>query len=148
MKAATLPRVTIYNLASLDGRVDRVADSPEAMLLYYELSYHWKADAILAGSETIFVLGGHEEEEMAKEEPPPPRKEPPPGTEGLIYEPRPLLVVPDSRGRIHNWRLLQQEPWWRRSWSSALRRRHHPTGLLGNRHPAYYFLWEGQVARP
>ncbi len=114
MKAATLPRVTIYNLVSLDGRVDRVADSPEAMLLYYELSYRWKVDAILAGSETIFVLGGHEVEEMATEEPDPPRKAPPPGTEGLIYEPRPLLVVPDSRGRIHNWRLLQQEPWWRK----------------------------------
>ena len=146
MKAATLPRVTIYNLASLDGRVDRVADSPEAMLLYYELSYHWKADAILAGSETIFVLGGHEEEEMAKEEPPPPRKEPPPGTEGLIYEPRPLLVVPDSRGRIHNWRLLQQEPWWRKI--VVLCSKATPPSYLdylGKRHLEYLIVGEDHV---
>jgi len=114
VKATTLPKVVIYNLASLDGRIDRVAELQEAIFLYYELSYHWKVDAVLAGSDTIFALGGHEAEETAAEEPEPPKKLPPPGTEDLIYEPRTLLVVPDSRGRIHNWRHLQQEPWWRK----------------------------------
>ncbi|MGD8793152.1 MAG: dihydrofolate reductase family protein, partial [Anaerolineae bacterium] len=26
---------------------------------------------------------------------------------------RTLLVVPDSRGRIHNWPQIRREPWWR-----------------------------------
>ena len=109
-----LPKVTIYNLVSLDGRIDRFTEKDAEVGLYYQLSGRWKADATLAGSETIFLLGGHEAEEEAVEEPDPPKKLPPPGTEDLIYEPRPLLVVPDSRGRIHNWRVLQQEPWWRK----------------------------------
>lgn len=43
----------------------------------------------------------------------PEQNPPPPGTEGLMYEPRPLLVIVDSSGRVHNYRMLQKEPWWR-----------------------------------
>jgi 2,5-diamino-6-(ribosylamino)-4(3H)-pyrimidinone 5'-phosphate reductase len=146
VKATTLPKVAIYNLSSLDGRLDRVSDSPDAMFLYYELSYSWKADAILMGSETIIVLGGHEPEEAAVEAPDPPQKLPPPGTEDLIYEPRPLLVVPDSRGRIHNWRLLQQEPWWRKI--VVLCSEATPTSYLdylGKRHLEYIIVGDDHV---
>ncbi len=141
-----LPRVTIYNLVSLDGRIDRVAESHEAMFLYYEFSYRWKVDAVLAGSNTIFVLGEHEPEETAVEAPDPPQKLPPPGTENLIYEPRPLLVVPDSRGRIHNWRLLQQEPWWRKI--VVLCSKATPASYLdylGKRHIEYIIVGDDHV---
>jgi 2,5-diamino-6-(ribosylamino)-4(3H)-pyrimidinone 5'-phosphate reductase len=33
------------------------------------------------------------------------------GFEDLVYEPRPLLVVPDSRGRVRNWIHALAQPW-------------------------------------
>jgi len=34
------------------------------------------------------------------------------GFEDLVYEPRPLLVVPDSRGRVRNWVHALAQPWY------------------------------------
>jgi hypothetical protein len=34
------------------------------------------------------------------------------GFEDLVYEPRPLLVVPDSRGRVRNWVHALARPWY------------------------------------
>src|SRR5215203_4219188 len=34
------------------------------------------------------------------------------GFEDLVYEPRPLLVVPDSRGRVRNWIHALAQPWY------------------------------------
>ncbi len=108
-----IPKISMYNIASLDGRIDWVLDTLESMFTYYELAFHWKVDAILMGSNTVMAFGEHESEEEAVEMPKPTQNNPPAGTENLIYEPKPLLVIADSKGQVHNLRLLQKEPWWR-----------------------------------
>lgn len=108
------PEVTLHNTVSADGRIRWVGSSAEALGIHYALAARLEAEGILMGTETAFLLGGHEtEEEGTRESPRPEAHRPPPGTEGLLREPRPLLVVPDRRGRLRNWRLLQREPWWR-----------------------------------
>lgn len=96
-----LPRVILHNQVSLDGRIDWF--TPD-MGLYYELAARWKVDAHLAGSDTIF----NPEEEMLPEDEEafqPPQKD--------ADDPRPLLVVPDSRGRVRNWHELRKWEYWR-----------------------------------
>ena len=96
-----LPRVIVYNEVSVDGRIDWFGPDVGQ---YYELASHWKVDAILAGSNTVF----NPEEEVPQEDEEalePPKRDP--------DDPRPLLVVPDSRGRLRNWHILRKEPWWR-----------------------------------
>ncbi len=96
-----LPRVIIHNAVSLDGRMDWF--TPDVGL-YYELAARWKADAMLAGSET--VLTSAEQSQATDEE------------EYEVPEKRkdarlPWLVVPDSRGRVRSWSRLRREPYWR-----------------------------------
>ena len=96
-----LPRVILHNEVSLDGRIDWFAVDVGQ---YYTLASRWKVDAILAGSNTVF----DPEEEVPEEDEEalkPPERHP--------DDPRPLLVVPDSRGRLRNWHLLRKEPHWR-----------------------------------
>jgi 2,5-diamino-6-(ribosylamino)-4(3H)-pyrimidinone 5'-phosphate reductase len=96
-----LPHVIIHNGVSVDGRIDWF--TPD-IGLYYELASRWNVDAHLAGSTTIFTA----EEEIPNEDEAvfkPPQKDP--------SDPRPLLVVPDSRGRVRNWHVLRQMPYWR-----------------------------------
>ncbi|KUG19762.1 5-amino-6-(5-phosphoribosylamino)uracil reductase [hydrocarbon metagenome] len=96
-----LPYVIMYNAISLDGRI--IGFTPD-IALYYELASRWQIDAVLAGSETILAAA----EEMpgdSGEEGEPPVAAP--------DDPRPLLVVPDSRGRVRNWDLWRRMPFWR-----------------------------------
>ncbi len=107
------PEVTLHNTVSADGRIQWVGTSLEALGTHYALAARLEAEAILMGTETALLLGGHESAAEAARPLPRPKTRPlPPGTEPLVREPRPLLVVPDRRGRLRNWRLLQQEPWW------------------------------------
>ncbi len=108
-----LPKITLYNLASLDGRIDWIIETPEMLFRYYKRAFHWKVDAILIGSNTLTALGEDDPDDLIESQKKPAQNPPPPGTEDLIYEPRPLLVVVDSGGRVHNYRMLQKEPWWR-----------------------------------
>lgn len=108
-----LPKISLYNLASLDGRIDWIINTPETMFRYYKLAFHWRTDAILVGSNTLTALGEDESEKDAVYMEKPEQNPPPPGTGDLMYEPRPLLVIVDSNGRVHNYRMLQKEPWWR-----------------------------------
>ena len=96
-----LPRVILHNAISLDGRIDGF---PIDLQQYYELTATWKEDATLAGSETFL--------KAATEAPPedesafiPPRSDP--------KDKRPILVIPDSRGRIRTWHYLRSLPYWR-----------------------------------
>ena len=96
-----LPRVILHNQVSVDGRIDWFPPDPG---LYYELAGRWKVDAHLAGSDTIFN----------------PEEEVPPGDDSALQppeekpdDPRPLLVVPDSRGRVRNWHALRKWGYWR-----------------------------------
>ena len=96
-----LPHVILHNMVSVDGRIDRF---PPDMGLYYELAARWKVDAHLAGSDTIF---NPEEEILAEDEEA--FQEPQIDAD----DPRPLLVVPDSRGQVRNWHVLRKWEYWR-----------------------------------
>jgi 2,5-diamino-6-(ribosylamino)-4(3H)-pyrimidinone 5'-phosphate reductase len=97
-----LPKVILHNALSVDGRFDWI--EPD-LGVFYTIAAAFKEDATLAGSETMLTAYPVERAESGEEE----------------LEPRgieaskdlPLLVVPDSRGRLRFWRKLLREPFWR-----------------------------------
>ncbi|OPY52602.1 MAG: 2,5-diamino-6-ribosylamino-4(3H)-pyrimidinone 5'-phosphate reductase [Methanosaeta sp. PtaU1.Bin112] len=96
-----LPRVILHNAVSLDGRIDGF---PIDLQQYYELVSTWKEDATLAGSDTFLKA----------------ESEAPPEDDSSLLPPRidpddrrPILAVPDSRGRIRSWHYLKSLPYWR-----------------------------------
>lgn len=98
-----LPKVIIYNAVSLDGRINGFNADTE---LYYQLASKWEVDAILMGSNT--VLNGFNAKHGELRE------------EGNFKAPevvendlRPLLVVPDSGGRIRIWSGVFEMPFIR-----------------------------------
>ncbi|GAI96418.1 unnamed protein product [marine sediment metagenome] len=96
-----MPQVILHNAVSLDGRIDWITLDTG---VFYGLASRWKEDATLAGSDTI--LNSPEdvppEDDRAFE---PPQRDP--------GDTRPLLVIPDSRGRVRSWHFLRQQPYWR-----------------------------------
>lgn len=96
-----LPYIILHVAMSVDGRIDWF--TPDVGL-FYELASRWNEDATLAGSNTVFNQG----EEI-----------PPEGGEALSPpeknpdDQRPLLVVPDSKGKMRNWHVLRQSGYWR-----------------------------------
>jgi 2,5-diamino-6-(ribosylamino)-4(3H)-pyrimidinone 5'-phosphate reductase len=98
-----LPRVILYNGVSLDGRMGWGMGD---IGLYYELAARWEADAMLSGSNTL--LAAYQAEEAPEEDGE--AYEPP---ERVPDDPRPLLVVVDSRGRFRHWQRIRKEPYWR-----------------------------------
>jgi 2,5-diamino-6-(ribosylamino)-4(3H)-pyrimidinone 5'-phosphate reductase len=96
-----LPHVIIHNSISADGRIDWI--EPD-LGMFYEIAMRFEPDAHLAGSETIY----NPEEEIPEED-------------ESAFKPlkasgkdaRPILVIPDSRGRVRNWHLLKGMPYWR-----------------------------------
>jgi 2,5-diamino-6-(ribosylamino)-4(3H)-pyrimidinone 5'-phosphate reductase len=106
----TRPRVTIYNEISLDGRIEGFNQDVGR---YYRLGFRWRSDAILMGSVTAQAFGPTEPADQRMRRVPAPERLPVvPGFEDLVYEPRPLLVVPDSRGRVRNWVHALAQPWY------------------------------------
>jgi len=98
MSQAPLPRVIVYAAVSLDGKTTGFdAD----VGLFYELAAAWKEDASLCGSGTM--LAASAEEAAAAD----------PGELPKAGGSAPLLVVPDSRGRVRAWRYLLGLPYWR-----------------------------------
>jgi 2,5-diamino-6-(ribosylamino)-4(3H)-pyrimidinone 5'-phosphate reductase len=95
-----LPRVILYNVVSVDGRIDGFEPDIE---LYYGLASKWNEDATLVGSETI-ITGEDEIPEETESDLKPPEKD---NNQGSI------LVIPDSRGRIRTWHALRKWPYWR-----------------------------------
>jgi len=99
-----LPRVIIHNQVSVDGRFDWI--EPD-LALFYGVAASFGEEATLAGSNT--VVAGYPDEATWLDldaEYEPPRRDPADSS-------LPLLVVPDSRGRIRVWHLLRQECYWR-----------------------------------
>jgi 2,5-diamino-6-(ribosylamino)-4(3H)-pyrimidinone 5'-phosphate reductase len=95
------PKVILHNAVSADGRIDWFQAD---VALFYALIQRFNEDATLGGSETL--LNSPEEvppDDPAKDLPPPPGPD----------DKRPLLVVPDSRGRIWRWGYWQNQPYWR-----------------------------------
>jgi len=96
-----LPQVILHNAISLDGRIDGF---PVDLGQFYELVARWKEDATLAGADTILKAAesAPAEDEKAFR---PPKNDP--------HDHRPLLVIPDSRGRVRIWHYLKTLPYWR-----------------------------------
>lgn len=103
-------RVVVYNEVSLDGRVVGFPMDGER---YYARGFRWHSDAILMGSTTAQAFGPAESA-AAQARPATVADVPvPPGFEQLVAEPRPLLVVPDSRGVVRCWPHALAQPWYR-----------------------------------
>jgi 2,5-diamino-6-(ribosylamino)-4(3H)-pyrimidinone 5'-phosphate reductase len=107
------PRVIVHAAVSLDGRIDGFDPDVGA---YYKLIATWDEDVTLCGSETILA---------AEPEPDPPDAAPAPDPdEG---DPRPILAIIDSRGRVRSWSRLLTAGHWRAGLalcSSATRPQH------------------------
>jgi 2,5-diamino-6-(ribosylamino)-4(3H)-pyrimidinone 5'-phosphate reductase len=113
-----LPKIIIHNAQSLDGRIDWF--TPDVGL-YYEIATQFKEDATLVGSETI--LNPYEEVDIPEEDESAfemPEKDP--------EDKRPILVIPDSRGRIRTWHYLRSLPYW--SWWISLVSKKTPQDYL------------------
>ena len=95
------PRVILHSSISLDGRI---RGFPVDLALHYRLASRWQEDATLVGSDTLLAAMGGVPPETGQESP----VEPP-----MPGDPRPLLVVPDSRGRVRGWHHWQRQPFWR-----------------------------------
>lgn len=95
------PRVIIHNAVSLDGKIEGF---PVDLEQYYNLAASFQEAATLAGSNTILKAA-----DLA----------PPEDRSALILpeakpgDNRPILVIPDSRGRIQVWHYLRSLPYWR-----------------------------------
>ncbi|OPX79691.1 MAG: 2,5-diamino-6-ribosylamino-4(3H)-pyrimidinone 5'-phosphate reductase [Methanosaeta sp. PtaB.Bin039] len=95
-----LPRVVLHNAVSVDGRIDGF--SPD-LALFYHLAASFEEDVTLAGSQTILRALDQAPEIEG------------PSTTADTDLPgsRPLLAVPDSRGRVRRWGALRRWPYWR-----------------------------------
>jgi 2,5-diamino-6-(ribosylamino)-4(3H)-pyrimidinone 5'-phosphate reductase len=96
-----LPRVVVFNAVSLDGRIDWFQPDQAQ---YYGLISTWQEDCTLAGSETIL----HAIEEIPPEDKSVfvPAKPDPDDT-------RPVLAIPDSRGRVRVWHAIKKFGFWK-----------------------------------
>ncbi|RXE57006.1 hypothetical protein ABH15_02400 [Methanoculleus taiwanensis] len=88
----------LHSAVSIDGRLDWFSAD---IGLYYECAAHWQVDAVLAGSETMLAA-----EVLFPESPVEEGGDVPPAD-------LPLLVVPDSKGRIAAWDRWRRAPYWR-----------------------------------
>ena len=96
-----LPRVILHSAVSADGRIDWFAAD---IGLFYQIISRWHEDATLGGSDTLLNAPGEIPPEAADDLNPPARDP---------NDTRPLLVVPDSRGRIRTWHYWRKQPYWR-----------------------------------
>jgi 2,5-diamino-6-(ribosylamino)-4(3H)-pyrimidinone 5'-phosphate reductase len=100
-----LPKVILHTATSLDGRI---TNFPADLELYYSLAAHWNPDAVLFGSETVLAAVRDN-----------PALEVPPEHEDIFRppeggpDPRPLLVIADSRGRVRCWDAIRTWPYMR-----------------------------------
>lgn len=95
------PWVIIHNAVSLDGRIDWF--EPD-LVLFYDMTSRWEEDATLAGVDTLLAVP----EDMERESLPGPF-----APEHSEEDTRPILVVPDSRGRLADWDYWRRLPYWK-----------------------------------
>jgi len=96
-----LPKVILHTAASLDGRI---TNFPADLELYYTLAAQWNPDAVLFGSSTILAAPTLEVPAEHREMFTPPTDGP---------DPRPLMAIADSRGRVRCWETLRTWPYMR-----------------------------------
>jgi 2,5-diamino-6-(ribosylamino)-4(3H)-pyrimidinone 5'-phosphate reductase len=98
-----LPKVIIYNYISLDGRINGFNVDTE---LYYKLPSQWSLDAVLMGINTVLKSFNTKSNDLYEEEDFKVR-------EADKNDTRPLLIVPDSRGRIRIWNRVFETGYFR-----------------------------------
>jgi 2,5-diamino-6-(ribosylamino)-4(3H)-pyrimidinone 5'-phosphate reductase len=101
-----LPRVILHTATSLDGRI---TGFPADLDVYYSLAAQWNPDAILFGSETVLAAV----RDNPSLEIPPEHEEMFTPPEDAEKDPRPLLVIADSRGRVRCWDAIRKWPYMR-----------------------------------
>ncbi|MHC5080194.1 MAG: RibD family protein [Planctomycetota bacterium] len=95
------PKVILYAATSLDGRTTGFSVD---MGLFYSLAQQWGENASLVGCDTLLKAPDEIPEEPETEtEFPTPSED----------DPRPILVVPDSRGRLRSWHYWRRQPFWK-----------------------------------
>ena len=101
-----IPKVILHTATSLDGRI---TGFPADLDLYYTLAAQWNPDAILFGSETVLAAF----RENPSMEVPPEHEEMFTPPKDVKSDPRPLLVIADSRGRVQCWDAIRKWPYMR-----------------------------------
>jgi len=101
-----VPKVILHTATSLDGRI---TGFPADLDLYYTLAAQWNPDAILFGSETVLAAF----RENPSMEVPPEHEEMFTPPKDIKTDPRPLLVIADSRGRVRCWDAIRKWPYMR-----------------------------------
>jgi 2,5-diamino-6-(ribosylamino)-4(3H)-pyrimidinone 5'-phosphate reductase len=101
-----LPNVILHTATSLDGRI---TNFPADLELYYALAGRWNPDAVLFGSETVLAAV----RDNPALEVPPEHDEMFTPPAGAGPDPRPLLVIADSRGRVRCWDAIRKWPYMR-----------------------------------
>ncbi len=98
MNQPSLPHLVVYAAVNLDGKTTGFdAD----VGLFNELAAIWKGDASLCGSDTMVATSAEEASAEGSTEP------------AKAGSSAPLLVMPDSRGRVRARRYLLSLPYWR-----------------------------------
>jgi 2,5-diamino-6-(ribosylamino)-4(3H)-pyrimidinone 5'-phosphate reductase len=97
-----LPKVIIYNNVSVDGRINGFKVD---MNLYYHIASNWDIDAVLMGSNTLLWRYDDKSSDLHEEDVNVHKVD--------KNDSRPLLVVPDSKGRIHFWNKIFDLPFFR-----------------------------------
>ena len=95
------PKVILYTAASLDGRT---TGFPIDMGLFYSLAQQWGENASLVGCDTLL----NAPDEIPKDD-----KSEVPTVAPSADDSRPILVVPDSRGRLKSWHYWRKQPYWK-----------------------------------
>jgi len=95
------PKVILYTAASLDGRTTGFSVD---MGQFYSLAQQWGENASLVGCDTLL----NAPDEIPEDE----------TSEVSTITPsaddsRPILVVPDSRGRLKSWHYWREQPYWK-----------------------------------
>lgn len=95
------PKVILYTATSLDGQTTGFSVD---MALFYALSQKWGENVSLVGCDTLLNATDEIPEDLTAEMP--------------IITPnaddlRPILVVPDSRGRLKSWHYWREQPYWK-----------------------------------
>ena len=95
------PKVILYTAASLDGQTTGFSVD---MGLFYSLAQRWGENASLVGCDTLLNAPDEIPEDEASEVS---------TITPSADDSRPILVVPDSRGRLKSWRYWREQLYWK-----------------------------------